>query len=148
MDFLKREQAICTVIDSLARRESRTLRFKESFDQSMLPSAIVKISGEFLEVNDSLCEWLGYTKEELLSKTWQELTHKDYVEVDNELVKECVDGFRKGYKLRKKYIHKKGNIIVGYLFVSLIDSELDVFFLSNIFFADMLEDDVCRNGSH
>lgn len=142
-----RQQLIEEVIENLKRKSSHALRFTDAFAQSLLPSAIVGIDGEWVEVNESLCSVLGYSSHELKSKTWQELTHPDYLDIDLELVRECREGQRLGYHLRKKYISKSGEVLSGHLFVTIIENRDDRFFLSQIFFPKILEE-LCTTGRH
>ena len=52
-------------------------RFQTAFDNAAVGMAHVALDGRWLEVNQCLCEILGYDKETLLEKTAQELTHPE-----------------------------------------------------------------------
>ena len=51
--------------------------FRAYFDRAMVGMASTSPEKEWLEVNDALCEMLGYTREELMGMTWADLTHPD-----------------------------------------------------------------------
>ncbi|MFB2977374.1 PAS domain S-box protein [Microseira sp. BLCC-F43] len=48
--------------------------------------SLVAPEGQFIRVNRSLCEILGYSQEELLTKTFLEITHPDDLVIDLEQV--------------------------------------------------------------
>jgi PAS domain S-box-containing protein len=73
--------------------------------------ALVALDGRWMHVNAALCELLGYTEDELLATTFQELTHPDDLELDLRLLQETVDGRRAGYSMDKRYLHASGRII-------------------------------------
>ena len=54
--------------------------FRSIFEQSVTGIAVVSADGRFLRVNGALCAMLGYSKDELLQRTFQEISHPDYVE--------------------------------------------------------------------
>ncbi len=49
-------------------------RFRNYFETDHAGKAISSIDKEFADVNDKLCSMLGYSREELLGRTWSELT--------------------------------------------------------------------------
>ena len=59
-----------------ALREARD-RFESVFDHGPIGVTVVSPEGRYLQVNRSLCEILGYSEEDLLDTTWQEITHPD-----------------------------------------------------------------------
>ncbi len=59
-------------------------RFRRAFESAAIGMALVDIDGRFLEVNDALCAIVGYTADELIQKTFQEITHPDDLELDLE----------------------------------------------------------------
>jgi PAS domain S-box-containing protein len=64
-----------------ALRESEE-RFRGAFDGASIGMALVSPEGHFLEVNRALCGILGYTEDELLARSFQDLTHPDDLEAD------------------------------------------------------------------
>ena len=64
-----------TETSEAALRESEE-RFRAIFEQAAVGMAEVDVqTGRFLRVNDKLCDILGYSREELLMRGWQHLTH-------------------------------------------------------------------------
>src|SRR5918998_2873364 len=59
-----------------ALREMRD-RFRSIFDHALFGVAMVSLDGRYLQVNRSLGEILGYSEDELLGTTWQEITYPD-----------------------------------------------------------------------
>lgn len=58
----------------LRAREERSRRW---FDLGLVGMAVTAPDRRFLAVNDRLCELLGFAREELLARRWDELTHPD-----------------------------------------------------------------------
>jgi PAS domain S-box-containing protein len=66
----------------------------------------------FLSANRHLCEMIGYTEEELLQKTWVEITFpKEKVDEDAANLAELLSGELNGYVMEKQYQHKDGHMI-------------------------------------
>ena len=55
-------------------------RFRSYFVQGLMGMAVTKLDKQWLEVNDRLCEILGYPREELLKMKWTEATYPDDLE--------------------------------------------------------------------
>lgn len=49
--------------------------FQSIFEQAAVGIARVGVKGEWLDVNQRLCDIVGYTREELLERTFQDITH-------------------------------------------------------------------------
>ena len=99
-------------------------QFKESFqsmfDHSTIGMALVSKQGLFMSVNKSLCKSLGYTNEELLNLTFQEITHPEDLDLDLNLLHEIIDGKRNSYQIDKRYFHKNGSIVYIILTVTAV----------------------------
>ena len=65
----------------------------------------------WLQVNDRLCEILGYPREELLRKTWAEMTPPGDLERNVVLFDELIAGRRSGYRLSKRFLRKDGHMV-------------------------------------
>jgi diguanylate cyclase (GGDEF)-like protein/PAS domain S-box-containing protein len=95
-------------------------RFRRAFDDSRVGMALVSTSGRFQRVNRALCELVGYPPEELLAKTFGEITHPDHIEADLEALREILEGERYGYRTEKRYVHAEGHPVWVSLNVSPI----------------------------
>ena len=67
-----------------ALRESEE-RFRGAFNGASIGMALVSPDGRFLQVNRALCGILGYPEEELLAKTFQDITHPEDLDADADL---------------------------------------------------------------
>jgi diguanylate cyclase (GGDEF)-like protein/PAS domain S-box-containing protein len=54
-------------------------RFRATFNQAAVGIAHSNPDGRYLEVNQKLCDMLGYSREELLARTFRDVTHPDDV---------------------------------------------------------------------
>jgi PAS domain S-box-containing protein len=92
-----------------ALRESED-KFKYVFDFSSVGKSITLTSGE-INVNQAFCNIVGYTREELQQKKWQEITHPDDIEISQQAIDSLVSGKQESVRFNKRFIHKNGNII-------------------------------------
>ncbi|PRD38137.1 UNVERIFIED_CONTAM: putative signaling protein [Trichonephila clavipes] len=98
--------------------------------------AHVNADGQFIRVNDELCNLLGYSAAELLTMRFQQLTHPMDLSRDQELLHEVLQGRRQSYTLEKRYLHKNGQIIWARLSVALIAETEN----SEPFFVSVIQD--------
>jgi diguanylate cyclase (GGDEF)-like protein/PAS domain S-box-containing protein len=117
----------------VALRESEQ-RFRRSFDGAAIGMALVGTDGRFLRTNRSLRELLGYPEEELLGKTFQDLTHPDDLDVDLDHFGRMLGGEMRTYQVEKRYMHKDGHVVWAILSVSMVHDEEDepLYFVSQI----------------
>jgi PAS domain S-box-containing protein len=109
--------AINTVLDITeyknsqeALRESED-RFRRYFELGLIGMAITSADKGILEVNGELCRILGYERDELLRKTWAELTHPDDLAADVAQFHRVLAGEFNGYTLDKRWIRQNGQVI-------------------------------------
>ena len=91
-------------------RESEK-RFRGTFEQAAVGIAHVDADGRWLRVNQRLCEIVGYSREELLQKTFQKITHPDDLDADLEKVRQLLAGEIETYSMEKRYFRKDGSIV-------------------------------------
>ena len=109
-------------------------RFRESFDRAAIGMALVSLEGRWIQVNNALCEMIGYTEAELKAATFQDITHPDDLETDLHLVRQLLDGKIESYRMDKRYLDRDGSEVPIRLYVSLVrDSDgRPVHFISQI----------------
>ncbi|MBD1933925.1 MULTISPECIES: PAS domain-containing sensor histidine kinase [Cyanophyceae] len=86
-------------------------RFRATFEQAAVGISHVGIDGRWLRVNQKLCEIVGYTREELLKLTFQDITHPEDLEADLVLANQLLAGEIKTYSMEKRYLRKDGSIV-------------------------------------
>jgi PAS domain S-box-containing protein len=85
--------------------------FKLIFENAAVGIAQIDHKGQLLMVNSKFSDITGYTKEELLHKTFQELTHQDDLKADLALAEALFRGEINSYSMEKRYIRKDGTIV-------------------------------------
>jgi diguanylate cyclase (GGDEF)-like protein/PAS domain S-box-containing protein len=104
-------------VETLAASEAR---FSATFEQAAVGIAHVGTDGRWLDVNRRCCEILGYTKEELVNRTFGDITHPDDLENDWSLVRQLLRGDCSSYSMEKRYLTKDKQIVWANLTVSLV----------------------------
>jgi len=112
-DITERKQA-----EDLLRESEE--RFRGAFETAAIGMAVVSLDGRWVKVNTSLCNIVGYSEQELLTITDQEITHPDDLEIDRAFVKSLLAGAIPYYHIEKRYLHKQGHIIWIILSLSLV----------------------------
>ncbi|MBT7593239.1 MAG: PAS domain S-box protein [Candidatus Scalindua sp.] len=100
-------------------RESEE-RFRGIFEQAAVGIIHVASSGRFLKANKRFCAITGYTEQEILGRTFQDITHPDDLNMQRQARKRVLDGEASNYQIEKRYIRKDGAIIWINLTVALI----------------------------
>lgn len=103
--------------EALAESEQR---FRATFDNAAVGVAHVSLDGRWLLVNDRLLEITGYSRTELLARTFQQITHPDDLEADLTSLEELLQGRTDSYKTEKRYIRKDRSTVWVDLTVSLV----------------------------
>ncbi len=115
-DVTERKQA------EAALHESES-RLRSLFEQAAVGIGRVAPDGGWLEVNQKLCDIVGYPREALLALSFQDITHPDDLNADLEYVRQMLTGERHDYQMEKRYLHKDGHIVWIRLTVALVRTE-------------------------
>lgn len=94
--------------------------FRTMFEQAAVGIAHVSTEGGWLLVNQRLCDIVGYTRDELLGLTFQDITHLDDLQTDLTYVQQLLTDEIKTYSMEKRYIRKDRSIVWINLTVSLV----------------------------
>lgn len=108
------------VLNRTAELRESEERFRSAMEHAAIGMAIISPKGRFLQVNDSLCSILGYSDQELLSLTFQDITHPDDLQTDLEFVDQVLRGVLKTYQMEKRYFRKDKQVVWALLSVSLV----------------------------
>lgn len=99
--------------------ESET-RFRHAMEYTAIGMALLSPQGRWLQVNESLCNTLGYPGDELKKLSFQSLTHPDDLDNDLRMLDKLLSGAAASYNLEKRYLRKDGGIVWTRLTVSLV----------------------------
>jgi formate hydrogenlyase transcriptional activator len=124
--LIRLEGFISDITERKKTNEALTIsekRFRTLFEQAAVGVAqILTNNGRFVKVNQKYCDIVGYTKDEMLITTLQEITHPDDLENDLEKMALLRGGKISEFSLEKRYFHKMGHIVWVNLTVSVMGS--------------------------
>lgn len=113
IDITKRKQI------GAALRESEE-RFRATFEQAAVGITHAELDGSFVRVNQKFCDIVGYSREEILERTLQDITHPDDRVVDRKYLRSLLMGEIETYSLEKRYLRQDGESIWVEITASLV----------------------------
>lgn len=91
-----------------------------AFEDAPIGMALVGVDERIFEANAALCQMLGYTRDELLSRTVAAITHPEDQLVEARPKGELKEGRSSAFVVEKRYLRKDGSVMTGRLSVSAI----------------------------
>lgn len=105
-------------------------KFKATFEYAPVGIAHHKPDEKWILVNKSLCELLGYKKDELLQLPFEDFIHPDDLQKGRQLDQDIVNGDISRYTIEKRYKRKDGTYIHAKLSKSAVyDTNDEVYYL-------------------
>lgn len=104
----------------LKELEDSELRFRGTFENAAVGIAHVGTDGRWLRLNETMCEILGYKREELLDRNFLDITYPEDREKDREMAQRVIAGEISTYTLEKRYFRKDGSITWAHVTVSAL----------------------------
>ena len=121
------EGAVLVLVDiDRLKRNERAVRESEAQYRAMFEATSVGVSecdsstGRILRINERFGQILGYTKAEMLGKTFLELSHPDDPPGDWDKYSSLVRGDIPTFKIEKRLIHKNGTSAWVHVTVNLV----------------------------
>jgi PAS domain S-box-containing protein len=97
-------------------------RFRGVFEHAPIGIIVSGVDGRLIRLNLGFCRMLGYTEQELMAKSWAELTHPD----DREMSHRTFDRMRSGLngcaEMEKRYLHRSGAVIWVRMKISTVEA--------------------------
>jgi PAS domain S-box-containing protein len=104
-------------------RESEE-RFRSAFDYAAVGMVLSDRDGRFLWVNRALCAMLGHSEQDLIGRTFRDITHPEDLAESIEQIHRVRSGEIRSFALEKRYLHKEGHVIWSLTSVAaVLDSE-------------------------
>jgi diguanylate cyclase (GGDEF)-like protein/PAS domain S-box-containing protein len=94
---------------------------RQFYDLPFIGMAITApVTMRWVQFNDHLCTLLGYTREDLATRTWAEMTHPDDLSKGMEEYERAMRGESDGYALEKRFIRKDGSVLFASIDVKVV----------------------------
>ncbi len=101
-------------------------KFMDIFEYSMSGISITTSDGLRI-TNQSYCNIFGYTEDELIRMTWQDLTYPDDIQESQKYIDDLYSGLIDYAKWEKRYLHKDGRIVWAEITATVRRNELGDF---------------------
>ena len=95
-------------------------RLRDTFEHAAVGIAHVAPDGRLLDVNGAMCAITGYPRDELLARTFQQITHPDDLAADVERLQRLLAGEISSYELEKRYVRRDGGTVWVDIALSLV----------------------------
>jgi len=100
-------------------RESEE-QFRTAFEQAAAGIAHISLDGTYFRVNEKFCELTGYPREDLLQRTFKDITHPSDLDEDLVQFNSMLSGETDSYTIEKRYIRRDYSQVWARLAVSLV----------------------------
>jgi PAS domain S-box-containing protein len=107
-------------LQDITEKKAVEERFRRYFDLPLVGAAIYAPDKRWIEVNDKLCDLLGYGRDELTRLTWADLTHPDDLAENARLFDQAVAGEHDTYSMDKRFMRKDGVVLYSSISVQCL----------------------------
>jgi PAS domain S-box-containing protein len=117
-----------------ARLRESEQRFRLAMTNAPIGMALVGLDGSFVEVNERLCEILARPRDELLTLTFQDITHREDLDTDLGYVGQLLTDEIEHYEMEKRYHRPSGEVVWALLSGSLVrdDEHAPLYFIAQV----------------
>jgi PAS domain S-box-containing protein len=98
--LLSEQEALCASED----------KFRFMFEHSINGKSFTLPSGEII-VNKAFCDMLGYSREKLQNKRWQDISYPEDIELTQRALDKILSGEQDSVRFAKRYLHRNGTVV-------------------------------------
>jgi diguanylate cyclase (GGDEF)-like protein/PAS domain S-box-containing protein len=109
----------CRRAQAQARLQESEERFHGTIELAAIGIAHIGLDGRFLHVNQWLCDLLGYSREELLARTFKDISHPEDRDATDPYRAKLMSGALKSFRREKRYLRKDGSVVWVSLAIAL-----------------------------
>jgi PAS domain S-box-containing protein len=91
-----------------------------AFQDAATGMAMLSPKGQWLMVNQALCDFVGLSQEAIQEMTFMDISHPDEWDTDTEQMQRLLDGEMAVYQRAKRYLHHDGHTVWGLASVSVV----------------------------
>ena len=106
---------VLTDITSRKRAEEQLkeseVRFRNTFEQAAVGICHLSLSGGVIRINRRFCDILGYSQDELLGRTLDDIIHPEDLEPERDHVERLLRREIDNYSLEMRHLRKDGSIV-------------------------------------
>jgi PAS domain S-box-containing protein len=111
--------------------------FRTAFENAAIGVCMIDAKGFFVKVNSTFCNIIGYTNEEILGMSFNQITIHEDQGIGSSFLHQLNSGEIKGVSFEKRYLHKLGhhiwvNISTGMVYSSKTSSHYFVSYVQDI----------------
>ncbi|KRE92117.1 histidine kinase [Paenibacillus sp. Soil766] len=99
--------------------------FEHLYINAPIGIALISMDRKWLNVNPAVCNIFGYSKEDFMNLTLEDIRHPDDKDNTSGLLTALLDGVIPSFELENRYFNKNGNIVWTSVFVSLVRDDND-----------------------
>lgn len=94
-----------------SRLKESEILFRSTFEQSYIGTGHIGENLRYLRLNRQYCNILGYSHEELYSRTFQDITFAEDFEKELPFFRKLREGAIESYSIEKRFVLKNGNLL-------------------------------------
>ncbi|OAS22086.1 PAS domain-containing hybrid sensor histidine kinase/response regulator [Paenibacillus oryzisoli] len=99
--------------------------FEHLYRNAPIGIALISLDRKWMNVNPAVCSIFGYSEEELLNVTLEDIRHPDDRNNTKNLLTELLAGNIPSFQLENRYFNKNGNVVWTSVYVSLVRDDKD-----------------------
>ncbi len=113
--------------------------FRAAFENATAGVSLVLADGKFFRINNKLCTMLGYSSEELMQMTFNDVTYDEDKEIGLSALKQVLAGEISTASFEKRYIHKDGHLLHVFISFSGVRDQMGKFLYCVTYTQDITE---------